>query len=58
MSDENESRLSPSFRTCAPRAGPGVYCSRSVIFFSLSTFSFVLIDHAVEVAFESIYVMT
>src|SRR5256884_2558771 len=36
--------FSPSFRTCAPLAGPGVYCSRSVIFFSLSSFSFVLID--------------
>src|SRR5438445_175574 len=33
----------PAFRTCAPLAGPGVYCSRSVSFFSLS-FSFVLID--------------
>src|SRR5438876_1780302 len=29
--------FSPSFRTCAPPAGPGVYCSRSVIFFSLSS---------------------
>ena len=29
--------FSPSvFRTCAPLAGPGVYCSRSVIFFSLA----------------------
>src|SRR5437870_7468067 len=35
--------FSPSFRTCAPLAGPGVYCSRSVIF-SLSSFSLVLID--------------
>src|SRR6266849_8688130 len=35
--------FSPSLRTCAPLAGPGVYCSRSVIF-SLSSFSFVLID--------------
>src|SRR5882762_9415214 len=34
---------SPSFRTCAPLAGPGAYCSRSVIFF-LSSFSLVLID--------------
>src|SRR6266403_1886350 len=34
--------FSPSFRTCAPLAGPGAYCSRSVIFFSLS--SLVLID--------------
>jgi hypothetical protein len=25
--------FSPSFRTCAPLAGPGVYCLRSVIFF-------------------------
>src|SRR3984893_570274 len=36
--------FSPSFRTCAPLAGPGVYCSRVVIFFSLSSFSLVLID--------------
>src|SRR5207244_3367286 len=36
--------FSPSFRTCAPLAGPGVYCPRSVIFFSLSSFSSVLID--------------
>src|SRR5437867_8893033 len=36
--------FSPSFRTCAPLAGPGVYCSRSITFFSLSSFSFVLID--------------
>src|SRR5205807_1727106 len=36
--------FSPSFRICAPLAGPGVYCSRSVIFFSLSSFSLVLID--------------
>src|SRR6202048_2608687 len=36
--------FSPSFRTCAPLAGPGAYCSRSVIFFSLSSFSLVLID--------------
>src|SRR5262245_30472520 len=36
--------FSPSFRTCAPLAGPGVYCSRSVIFFSLSSFSLVLTD--------------
>src|ERR1700692_4888549 len=28
--------FSPSFRICAPLAGPGVYCSRSVIFFSLA----------------------
>src|SRR5579863_9511110 len=36
--------FSPSFRTCAPLAGPGVYCSRLVIFFSLSSFSLVWID--------------
>src|SRR6185503_10789969 len=36
--------LSPSFRICAPPAGPGVYCSRSVIFFSLSSFSLLLVD--------------
>src|SRR6266436_2569382 len=36
--------FSPSFRTCAPLAGPGVYCSRSVIVFSLSTLLLVLID--------------
>src|SRR5579859_7688404 len=35
--------FSPSFRTCAPLAGPGVYCSRSVIVFSLSSYSLVLI---------------
>src|SRR6267378_3532525 len=35
--------FSPSFRTCAPRAGPGSYCSRSVIFFSVSSFSLVWI---------------
>src|SRR5208282_1487426 len=29
---------------CAPLAGPGVYCSRSVIFFSLPSFSLVWID--------------
>src|SRR5450631_821507 len=28
--------FSPSFRTCAPLAGPGAYCSRSLILFSLS----------------------
>src|SRR5436309_15782719 len=27
--------FSPSFRTCAPLAGPGVYCSRSVIYLLL-----------------------
>src|SRR5215471_9244975 len=36
--------FSPPFRTCAPLAGPGVYCSRSVILFSFSSFLFVLID--------------
>src|SRR3989442_6649028 len=36
--------FSPSFRTCAPLAGPGVYCSRSVIVFSLSSCSLLLID--------------
>src|SRR5437763_1389597 len=36
--------FSPSFRTCAPLAGPGVYSSRSVIVFSLSSFSLVLTD--------------
>src|SRR5207342_520962 len=37
--------LSPSFRT-APAAGPGSYCSRLVTFFSLLSFSFVLIDRS------------
>src|SRR3989441_1475673 len=36
--------FSPSFRTCAPLAGPGAYCSRSVIFFSLSSSSLVFSD--------------
>src|SRR4029077_6157575 len=42
--------ISPSFFTCAPLAGPGVYCARSLIFFSfsslssLSSFLFVLMD--------------
>src|SRR3989441_2521014 len=36
--------FSPSCRTRAPLAGPGAYGSRSVIFFSLSSFSLVLID--------------
>src|SRR5438105_8510565 len=36
--------FSPSLRTCAPLAGPGVYCSRLVIFFSLSSFAFMLTD--------------
>src|SRR5437867_5905907 len=44
FSDENEGQFSPPFRTCAPLAGPGAYCSRSVIFFSVSSFSLVLID--------------
>src|SRR5499426_1183004 len=35
--------FSPSFRTCAPLAGPGVYCARLLIFFSFSSFSLVLI---------------
>src|SRR5207248_8427169 len=29
--------FSPSFRTCAPLAGPGVYCSRSVIILLLTS---------------------
>src|SRR2546426_1048509 len=33
--------FSPSFRACALLAGPGVYCSRSVTFFSLSSFALV-----------------
>src|SRR5438094_3134766 len=37
--------FSPSFCTCAPLAGPGAYCKRSVIFFfSLSSFSLVSTD--------------
>src|SRR5207302_5498970 len=36
--------FSPSFRTCAPLAGPGVYCWLSVIFSSLSSLSLVSID--------------
>src|SRR5881398_3361668 len=36
--------FSPSFRTCAPAAGPGAYCSRSVIVFSVSSFWLVVID--------------
>src|SRR5215471_21633630 len=36
--------FSPSIRTCAPLAGPGVYCSRLVIFFSLSSLSLMLTD--------------
>src|SRR5262249_31066302 len=36
--------FSPSFRTCAPVAGPGAYCSRWVTLFSVSFFSFVLTD--------------
>src|SRR5580692_11811628 len=33
--------FSPSFRICAPLAGPGAYCSRLVTFVSSSSFSFV-----------------
>src|SRR3954453_2446701 len=36
--------FSPSFRTCAPLAGPGAYCSRAVTSSSLSSFSFVVSD--------------
>src|SRR6267142_6330389 len=36
--------FSPSFCTCAPVAGPGVYCWRAIIFLSWSSFSVVLID--------------
>src|SRR5256885_5796043 len=36
--------FSPSFRICAPLAGPGAYRSRSIIFFSVSSFSLALID--------------
>src|SRR5205814_1596195 len=36
--------VSPSFLTSAPLAGPGVYCSRTVIFVSLSSFLLVSID--------------
>src|SRR5215470_17094948 len=36
--------FSPSFCTRAPTAGPGVYCSRSVIVFSFSSFSLGLIE--------------
>src|SRR5207302_2701294 len=36
--------FSPSLRTCTPLAGPGAYCSQAVTFFSLSSFSLVLID--------------
>src|SRR6266566_2246022 len=36
--------FSPSFRTSAPLAGPGAYSSRSVIFFSFSSFWLVSID--------------
>src|SRR5215471_11760253 len=35
--------FSPFFCTCAPLAGPGVYCARLLIFFSFSSFSLVLI---------------
>src|SRR5262245_1026869 len=36
--------FSPSFFTCAPLAGPGVYSSRLVIYFSLSSDSLAWID--------------
>src|SRR5258705_6659498 len=36
--------FSPSFRTSAPLAGPGVYSPRSVTFFSLFSFSLALLD--------------
>src|SRR5437868_10914270 len=36
--------ISPSFFTCAPLAGPGVYCSRSLISLSWSSLLFVLMD--------------
>src|SRR6185295_6032121 len=37
--------FSPTFSTCAPLAGPGVYWSRAVIFYSSSSFSsLVLVD--------------
>src|SRR5579862_5599607 len=36
--------FSPSLRTSAPRAGPGVYCSRSIMFFSLFSFLSVWMD--------------
>src|ERR1700761_913029 len=36
--------FSPSFRTSAPLAGPGVYCSRLVIFFSLFSFCLGWVD--------------
>src|SRR5437016_9230271 len=36
--------FSPFFRFCSPSSLPGAYCSRSVIFFSLSSFSLVLTD--------------
>src|SRR5947207_12077112 len=37
-------QFSPSFRTFATLAGPGVYCSRAIIFCSFSSFSLVSID--------------
>src|SRR6202795_3448140 len=40
--------FSPSFRTCAPLAGPGASCGRSVTFFSLSSFSLPLIYALVD----------
>jgi hypothetical protein len=36
--------FSLSFCTCAPLAGPGAYCSRTVIFFPLSSVSLVFSD--------------
>src|SRR5258705_7388505 len=36
--------FSPSFCTCATSAGPGVYYSRTVIYFSPPSFSFELFD--------------
>src|SRR6516165_9008878 len=36
--------FSPSFRTCTPLAGPGVYGSRSIIFCSLSSLTLGLVD--------------
>src|SRR5258707_5250952 len=37
-------QFSPSFRTCAPLAGPGAYCARSVTFSSVVSFSLAWID--------------
>src|SRR6185503_5147366 len=38
--------FSPSFCTCATLAGPGVYCSGTVILFSLLSFSLLLADRS------------